>query len=270
MEDLTLSDIPQNRRDNFGIRKQVSDDLKQKLSEYHDAKKGIKAMSALMGVHEKTLRRLIDCENRPGYQTLLKIYRALYHTNSDTTVLELMPEHLATYIKKYKPKEEQAGVNVNLDVDSEMQKNPVFCEIYCLAATGGVSREFIAYHYGQYGETVLTRMVSLDVVVPIDKYKYILGTNQASITAETIKSVSLHLIDRFFKPSNTTIGHNYHSFYAEGLNEKGYQEWLKIDQQAYLEKVKIAKDPNNHGQIKAFTCSSTDTLVQDEMNKTLQ
>lgn len=269
MEDSTGYNINADSQDGDSVRRQVSLDLKKKLSEFNDAKKGIKAMSALMGVHEKTLRRLIDCENRPGYQTLLKIYRALYNTNSDTTVLSLMPQVLSDYVRKYKPKEEQSGVNVNLDVDHELQKNPVFSEIYCLASTGGISKEYISYHYGKYGETILERMVKLDVLVPIDKYKYILGTNQASITPETIKSLSLHLVERFFKTkSSYTPGVNYQYFYVSGLNEESYQKWLQVDEDAYYKKIEIAKDPKNHGDIKAFTCASIDTL-DEENNKLL-
>jgi hypothetical protein len=259
------SNLLASRQGTYDIREQVARDLSMKLSEFQDPKKGLKAMSALMGVHEKTLKRLLDCENKPGYQTLLKIYRVLYNTNSDTTVLEIIPNNLADYIKKYKPREEQIGVNVTADVDDQLKKNPVMCEIYCLAGTGGVSGEYVAFHYGKYGQTVLKQMIDQDVLVPLNKYKYILGINQASFTPETIKSISLHLIERFFKTTDSySIGNNYQAFYAEGLTKEAYQQWLEIDKESFNKKVEIAKNPHNHGELKAFTSLTTDTLSEEQ------
>lgn len=263
MSSLNTDDINNKRKDSFDVRAQVSEDLKNKLSEYRDSKKGLRAMSALMGVHEKTLKRLIDCENKASYQTLLKIYRALYQTNSDTTVLRLLPPNIAEYIKNYKVKDDFNSANITVDVDKELQKNPVFCEIYLLAGTGGVSKEYIAYNYGRFGEKILNEMIELEVIVAVSKYKFILGRNQASFTPETIKSVSIHIAERFSNPDDS-LGHNYQGFVAEGLSEEAYQKWLEIDQRAYLEKLEITKDPKNHGDIKAFGYTCTDTLIEKD------
>lgn len=245
------------------LKKQVSIDLKRKLDEFNDPKKGIKVMAMLMGIHEKTLKRLIDCENRPGHQTVFKIYRVLFHSQNDTQLLELVPNPIKEFLIKAHPRGLNDTIRYNINVEAELKKDPVFCEIYFLAGSGGVTREFISFHYGKYGERVLDKMVDQDVLAPLGKNNYTLGTNQASMTVETMALIGQHLTERYFKAENTDeLGQNYISLHAQGLSEEAYNEWLKIDKEAYLKKCEIAKDSNNWGDIKAFTFNVTDTLQE--------
>jgi hypothetical protein len=247
------------------LKLQVAEDLKKKLAEFNDPKKGIKVMAMLMGIHEKTLKRLIDCENRPGYQTVFKIYRVLFHSQNDTQLLELVPNPIKEFLIKAHPRGLNDTVRYNLNVEVELKKDPVFCEIYFLAAAGGITKEFISFHYGKYGERVLDKMVEQDVLAPLGKNKYILGTNQASMTVETMSLVGQHLVDRYYKAENSdNMGDNYISFYAQGLSEEAYNQWLKIDKEAFLKKTEIVKDSTNWGDIKAFTFGVTDTLTESK------
>ena len=261
--------IPMEKKDALDIRHLISSDLKQKLNEYQDPKKGLKAMSALMGIHEKTLKRLIECENKASSQTILKIYRALYNTNSNTTVIDLLPPDLAKFVKNNQSvKNFQQGVELTLDVDLELQKSPIFCEIYLLAATGGISKEYIAYNYGKFGERILQSMVDSEVLAALTKYKFVLGRNQATFSPETIKTTLLHAVDRFAKVDlSDTPGQNYQSFLAAHLNDEAYNQWIKIEEEANLKKIEIAKLPANHGDIKTFTYSGVDTLVETQQDK---
>jgi hypothetical protein len=264
-----VTNILDEKTDVTDVRHLISNDLKQKLNEYQDPKKGLKAMSALMGIHDKTLKRLIECENKASSQTILKIYRALYNTSSNTTVIELLPPELAKFVEKNQSlKNFQQGVEITLDVDSELQKSPIFCEIYLLAATGGISKEYIAYNYGKFGERILQSMVDSDVLAALTKYKFVLGRNQASFTPETIKTTLLHAVDRFAKVElSDTPGQNYQSFLAAHLNEDAYDQWIKIEKEANTKKIELAKNPANHGDIKTFTYSGVDTLVEAQQDK---
>lgn len=247
------------------LKLQVSEDLKKKLGEFNDPKKGIKVMAMLMGIHEKTLKRLIDCENRPGHQTVFKIYRVLFHSQNDTQLLELVPNAVKEFLIKAHPRGLSDTVRYNIHVESELKKDPVFCEIYFLAGAGGVTREYISYHYGKYGERVLEKMLEQDVIASLGKNNYILGTNQASLTVETIHSVGKHLVERYYKPENAdSLGENYISLYAQGLSEEAFNKWLEIDKEAFLQKVKLAECSENWGDVKAFTFNVTDTLKESK------
>lgn len=264
-----VTNIPDEKKDALILKHIISNDLKQKLGEYQDPKKGLKAMGALMGIHEKTLKRLIECENKASPQTILKIYRALYNTNSSTTVIELLPPELSKFVENNQSvKKFQQGVEVTLDVDQELQKSPIFCEIYLLAATGGISKEYIAYNYGRFGERILQSMVDSEVLAAVSKYKFVLGRNQASFTPETIKSTILHTVERFAKiEQSDNPGQNYQTFLAAHLNEEAYNDWIKIEEEANSKKIKIAKNPANHGDIKTFTYGGVDTLVENQQDK---
>lgn len=244
------------------LRAQVAHDLSHRLLEFKDEKKGIKILSAQMGIHEKTLRRLIDGQNKPGYQTLFKIYRTLLQTSNDTTLLELVPEVVKSYLERVHFKGFTEGVSYSLDVEREIQKDPIFCDIYVLCGAGMLTLEYIHYHFGIYGEKVLQKMLDQKVVVAVGKNQFTLGTNQASLTPETLKQMALHLIDTYGKPENSDQqSENYQGLYADGLTEEAYIKWIEIDQKAFREKVALTKDPANRGSIKAFTYTTTDTLV---------
>lgn len=245
------------------LRRQVSDDLKNKLLEYKDPKKGTKVLSALMGIHEKTLKRLIECENRPGYQTVFKIYRVLYNTHNDSELLDLIPPTIKSFLVRTRPRGFNDSVRYNLNIETELLRDPVFCEIYCLAGASSITHEYISYHYGKYGENIIEKMLSQNVLVPVRKNEYVLGTNQASMTVETLSKIGPHLVERYFKPENSDeMGENYLSLQIQGLNKEAYNKWLEIDKEAFIKKCEIADDKKNWGDIKSFTFNSTDTLTE--------
>jgi hypothetical protein len=243
------------------LRQQVSEDLIKKVNEFNDPKKGIKAMAMLMGIHEKTLKRLISCENRPGYQTVFKIYRVLYHSNNDTQLLKLVPDSVREFLTKASPRGSVDTVHYCLDIEKELVRDPVFCEIYFLCAAGGTTKEYVSFHYGMYGGRLLEKMVEQEVLAVINKGTYILGTNQAAMTVETIHHVGVHLTNRFYKQENSDeLGENYISLHSQGLTEEAYNEWLTADKEAFQKKLEILSIPENIGPIKAFTFGVTDTL----------
>ncbi len=262
----TASVTPQSTGDEHGdLRRQVSEDLIKKVNEFNDPKKGIKAMAMLMGIHEKTLKRLISCENRPGYQTVFKIYRVLYHSSTDSQLLKLVPDSVRDFLTKASPRLAIDTVHYSMDIENELQRDPVFCEVYVLCAAGGTTKEYISFHYGRYGERLLEKMVEQEVLAIINKGTYILGTNQASMTVETIQKVGSHLTNRFYKIENSDeLGENYIYLHSQGLSKEAYTNWIKIDEEAYEKKLKILSKQENLGPIKAFTFNVTDTLRESK------
>ncbi|MCP4911518.1 MAG: helix-turn-helix transcriptional regulator [Oligoflexia bacterium] len=252
------------------LKRQVAEDISAHLKQFRDPKKGIRIIASQMGIHEKTLKRLIEGQNKPGYQTLFKIYRVLLKTTDDSKILKQVPVIVSDYLTKNLPKSLEEGVRYELNVDIELRKDPVFCEIYLLAGTGSVTLEYITFHYGRYGEKVVEKMLQQEILVTLNskaknqKNTYILGPNQANLSPESIKQMGIHIVDRFGKPELADeLGNNYQGFYADGLTPEAYQEWIKIDQEAFRKKAALASDPKNKGTLKAYTYQSTDTLLEN-------
>lgn len=267
MENLTHGEIHSNApfHDEHELRNQVSKDLTVKLSQYRDPKKGIKILASQMGIHEKTLKRLIECQNKPGYQTLLKIYRVVFNTQQDNEVLEKSPEVVKQFLMGHNPKPFDSQVTYSLDVEMEINRDPVFAEIYLMGATGGVTREYVMFQFGQYGDRLLQKMLEQKVLVPQDKYRLILGPQQASLGPETLKHLGQLCIEHYLKPENGDLsGENFHAFFAESLSEEAYNEWLKIDEEAFTKKVQLANRPGSQGEHRVFTFIATDTISRSK------
>ena len=246
------------------LKEQVSLDLLSKLDTYNDKKKGLKVLSNLMGIHEKTLKRLIDRQNKPGYQTLLKLYRVLLRSSDDNELLHQVPEVVKNaLIKCSSPRGWEPGVRYSLDIDREMEKDPIFREIYFFCSAGsGVSKEWIGFQYGQYGEKILNKMVEQGVVANVGA-NFILGPNRPSLKPETLKSVAIQFCERFIKVENSfEKGANFAGFYAAELDEQTYQKWIEIDEKAFKEKVELVRNKSFVGGFKAFCFCAIDTLTK--------
>lgn len=261
------SSMQSNQEEN--LKKQVSKDLSDHLKQFRDPKKGIRIFASQMGIHEKTLKRLLDGQNKPGYQTLFKIYRVLLKTTDDSKLLKEAPILVSDYLTKNLPKNLEEGIRYELNIDLELRKDPIFCEIYLLAGTGSVTLEYITFHYGRYGEKIVEKMIQQEVLAVLNSKSQnntlVLGPNQANLTAETIKQIGIHIVERFSKPEMCDeLGENYNGFYADGLTPEAYKEWINIDQEAFRKKVAIANDPKNKGDLKAYSFQSVDTLLESK------
>ncbi|MDD0851467.1 hypothetical protein HBN50_00100 [Halobacteriovorax sp. GB3] len=246
---------------NWGLRVQVAMDLKRKLEEYRDPKVGVRLLAQKMEISERTLQRLINQENRPTYQTLFKIYRVLFNTTNDALLLEIVPEVIQEEIKKHNPNKLNKSVQYLTDIESEILYDRCFCEIYFMAACSPLSKELVQYRYGLHGVETLEKMIELQALKQTKEGLYILGANQTTLSANTLKRVGLSLTEKFSKPTNTEVGgENLIAFFAEGLSEEAYDEWLQVDERAFREKVKIAQKSKAKGDIRAFTYMVTDTM----------
>lgn len=247
---------------------QVCKDLRKAISQYKDEKIALRMLSNKMKIHEKTLKRLLNAENKPGYQTLYKVYRVLLSAPNDTILLEMAPPIVAEALEKGNPKTINEDIIFCVDIEEEIQKDRAFLEIYFLAATGPVTQEFISYRFGEHGMEIAKKMLRIGALDVQRDGTFILGKNQANLGAQTIKNCALHLIDRFSRPEATDQeGENFMGIYAEGLSKEAYNEWLKIDEEAYRKKIELTKDKSNLGQIRAVTFISTDKMNPGIINE---
>ncbi len=247
----------------LNLTDQVAADLSAKIAEYKSVKIGIRLLSAKMEVSERTLYRLLGKENKPTYQTLYKLYRTIFKTNNDSLLLELVPSIVREEICKVNPNKEVSTVSYQRNIEAEIYYDKTFAEIYFLAACSPVTNELIQYRYGMSGMITLERMIEMKALKRLNNGQYTVGENQANFSAKTLKRIGLSLIEKYSKPQNAEeFGNNLIAFYAEGLSEEAYDQWLKIDEKAFKEKVELANRDGAKGLKRAFTFAVTDTLQE--------
>lgn len=252
----------------LSVLEQISSDLSKLVNSNPDSKKFLKTLSQKTDIHLKTLSRILNQENRPNYTTVLKIYRFILGEFDDVKVVEKAPPVIKKYLKDSIPQAMARGIQYSSSVDMEIQKNPVFAEIYILAGTGKITKSEIAARFGKYGLEIVEQMLDKNVLAEIRAGEMILGPNQATITPESILSLGMQLIQSYGKASNSyELELNHMGLYAEGLSETGYQKWISIDMEAIAKKIQLTKNIENLGSKKAFTFMITETLVPKENGK---
>ncbi|WP_372654730.1 hypothetical protein [Halobacteriovorax sp.] len=246
------------------LKDQVVVDLQSKLREYSNEKVGMRLLAQKMEISERTFSRLLNKENRPTYQTLLKIYRVIFSSTNDAYVLEVAPDIVKSEINKHNPRILSKEIKYSADIEAEIIHDRAFCEIYFMAASYPLTRDLVQYRYGMHGIETLERMCEMRALKINSDGTYILGPNETTLSAQTLKRVGINLTEKFSKPKNTeTGGENLIAFFADGINEKTYDKWLQIDERAFREKVRVANLESSRGEIRAFTFMTTDTMSEN-------
>ena len=242
---------------------QVAFDIKSKLSEFNNIKTGITHLSADSGLSERTLYRMLNKENKPTYQSLFKIYRTIFKTSNESLLLDLVPEVVKKEILKRNPNPVKENVTYQQDIETEIYYDKTYAEIYFLAACSPVSSELIQYRYGVNGMMTIEKMLEMKALKMCQDGLYTLGENQANFSAKTLKRIGTSFVEKYSKTVDAQeLNNNLIAFYAEGLSDEAYRQWLKVDEKAFNEKVAIARKDGARGNKRAFTFNVTDTLQE--------
>jgi hypothetical protein len=267
MDQEVLTQIAEITSGEISIEGHVKEALGTLLTQYKDQKKGLRLLSKKMGIHEKTLTRLLNQENKASYQTVFKIYRVFYNEFNDAKLIALVPQKIKEFLLKYNAQELSEEKNYTSNADKELQKNPVVAELFILAATGPLNIEFVETRFGNYGVNLLSSMVKSELLNEVHKGVYVLGQNQPQFTGETIVSVGTAMIAAHAKPdAGEELDKNFISFFAEGLSEEAYKEWLRIDQEAFKKKFELSRDQKNLGNVRAFTFMISESMQTMELH----
>ncbi len=239
----------------------VSQDLNIYLEQGENPKRRLKHMAKRIEIHEKTLSRICNRENKPTYATVFKIYRFLLGEEDDAKLLERLPEEVSEFVRRANPQTLERGATYSCDLDREIRTNPILGEIYILCATGPVKLSQIRARFGEYGLKVVERLVAKEALEYFGRGEICQGRAQVNMSPETTAGVARHLLQEHLKPENCyETGNNYMGFYAEGLNDETLQKWLAIDAEATAKKVALARDPANHGSLRVFTFGATELM----------
>ncbi len=244
------------------IQKHVAADLKAHLKLSTDQRKKIRLISEKTGIHQKTLNRIVNLENKPTPATIFKIYRYLTQGQTEAEVLNLCPAPIKNYLSEHLRLRIEKNLTYLPSYALELQSNPVFGELYVLCSSGSISRDEVSKRFGDYGLSLAEEMTTKKVLQQPRAGHYALGQVQIHLTPECILSLGLLTAKTYAKPM-MGYEHNKHfmSFIAEGLTEAAYQQWVEIDSLAFAKKMELVRNPENLGTKKAFTFTATDTLI---------
>lgn len=244
------------------LRGQVAADLEAFQAGFDDPKKGLQILSKKTQVHIKTLRRLLQQAHNPSYQTLYKIYSHLTNTRNLNETLAAAP---AIVQEKLRARDFQMEVHpqaqFSRDIEDELLNDRCFAELYVLADVSPFDRAFVKNRFGEYGLSVLDKMLDLQVLRLQSDGKFMSGDRRASFSAEAIKKVGLQLTQNYLKPERSDENFaNHMGLFATSLSEKAYRQWIAIDEKAFNEKIAVLKQEGSKGSIPAFTFHAVDTL----------
>lgn len=265
MREMTTNDI-NNLKDTttLDLKGQVALDITTHLKQFRDESIGLRKLSEKSGIHQRTLKRLLAQENRPGYQTLVRLYSCLAESPNGGLMLKNIPEKVAKEIEKRSPISTKGNLQYSEEANQEMLYDKVFAEIYCLASMSPITSEYIQYRYGMSGVETADKMLDLGVLKLTKKNTYTIGDKQIEFSPKLVKRLGLNLVEKYSKTEDVDLAEkNLIAFYAEGLSPEGYRKWLKIDQEAFYKKINVTKEEGMLGEIKTFTFMATDTMRKD-------
>lgn len=249
---------------NLDLKEQVAFDIQLHLRQFRNESIGLRKLSEKSGIHQRTLKRLLAQENRPGYQTLVRLYTCLVDSPNGGLLLKNIPKKVAKEIEKKSPISTKGNLEYSEEANNEMLYDKVFAEIYCLASMSPITNEYIQYRYGMSGTETLDKMLDLRVLKLINNNTYTTGDKQIEFSPKLVKRLGLNLVEKYTKTEDVDLAEkNLIAFYAEGLSPEGYREWLKIDQEAFYKKIEVTKKDGMLGDIKTFTFMATDTMRKD-------
>lgn len=239
----------------------VYKDLREYLAASDEPRRRLKFLAAKTGIHEKTLQRLARGLNKPTYMTVFKVYRHLLNETDDVKLLAAVPVEISAYLKKANPQSLEGDKTYSSDVERELIANPIAAELVILCATGPIQTAFVRTQFGDYGLKVMANLVERNVLAMVSRDQVCSGQVQVNISPETVAAFGIQMSRSYLRPDLSYMtGRNFLGFYAEGLTEAARQAWLKIDADAFNEKVKLAKLPENRGDVRAFTFYATDIV----------
>jgi acyl-CoA-binding protein len=258
---------PRGRKKSLSVSERVSLDLASYLENFPNKCFAIRVLAKESGLNEKTIKRLLAKNNKPTYQTIFRLYSVFLNTTDYDNLIEKSPKVIKETLKKYSPCESLTQESKNQNFLEYIKKEPLMAELYILAGTGPLVKNAIGFRYGQYGLEVLEKLVEAELIVKVDKDTYIISKSAPNLDGDCLKHLGEYFVHRFSKPRNAQLeGENTIAFYAEGLNDAGLKEWLKVDSEAFYKKQQIADQTQYKGNIPVFSFSATDTIQLEKNN----
>ncbi len=268
-EEFTKKSPPSDAAENMARLMEVKELLIKKLDEYPSRKIGFKMIAKGSDISERTLRRIVAGTHTISFQTVFKLYKYLFALLNDRDTFDKMPKAMQDFIIK-----DYANFSLSNDdarwlpvIDDYLASDSVFRGIYIETACGQVSKEKIAFEYGQQGIRILEKMCNLNVIKETEPNIYVASTDRASLRPKAIKHLSHTLVESYFHEDKLDLqGENFSQILMEGVDQETYNKLLRFDYEAKNERIKIIKN-GKKGNIKYWMVNIIDTLSKELIYK---
>lgn len=258
-EALTKRGSPVAKTDLYEV---ISTELHSFLNSSDHPNKRLNLISKKTGIHVKTLKRILNKENRPTAQTIFKIYQYITQAEELEDVIKNCCSTVGNYLKKNISQNLKPLLHFTDPGQIKFKENPVFTEIYVLCSLTKLTASDLMTRFGRYGIEIAESMVKDGILEKTRNHSYIIGKKQISLNPEDLLYIGTRISKSFANPElGFETNKNHLSFVAERLSDEGLKKWIQADEDAYQKKLAIAKDHNNHGLNKVFTFSIVDTIL---------
>lgn len=239
-------------------------DLKTYLTGFKNAAYGLRFLAKESGLNQKTLKRLLNKENKPTYQTLIKLYSVILETQDYQLLLKKVPEPVREYLKEYAPEKSVIAPKKSSRLLELLQTDGIYIELFVAAGIAPLRIRDLSLNYGKIGMDAAANFEAENIFIRTNDSSYSLSPSVTNLDGEILKILGVYFLKKYSQPREV-MGENSVAFYAEGLNQEGLKEWLKIDSRAFYEKLQIANNPKFKGSTPVFTVVATDTLNKKDM-----
>ena len=157
------------------IKSQLALDVANFLDEFPNKSLGLRFLSKEAGVNEKTIKRILQKENKPTYQTLMKLYPVLISEDNQQKLIERCPEVVRNVLEKRSPRKNFVQTEESSHFLELVKREPLMAELYILVGTGTLYKSAISYRYGQYGIELLDKLENAGFIYTDGKGRYSLS-----------------------------------------------------------------------------------------------
>lgn len=233
------------------MSKQLTRDLKELIEAYFQEGKNNnrnrQTLSKKSGVSHNTITRILQEETIPAFETVLSLLQVV------------RPDDYLALLKKHFPNispfdSNEAKIWDKNELIKLFESDEVTFLIFCKAGKShGISRQFVAAKFGEFGSAKLKHLLDLNILKECDNTitwskNVVLNVN---ILAKLVQK-SVGVFCELDKGRTNSYGIDW---YVEGLSEEGYKKLLKL-QTCYAKDM--AAIINKHpGQLDVTTLALT-------------
>lgn len=246
----------------------IRDVIRQKIEEYiqdfDSREQGIFSLAKLSKVSDRTIYRLLSPDEKinPQRSTLYNLVAVLLNSNNDEEFLSnvqilLQDRGISSILNDQKvEKVKLAPLEVTRFLKSDQTARILFLSVLH-------KRMDIEQVQSEFGNMGLLTLKKLEVfgVFRVSETGEIIHLKEIYFDDECDLLLFNDLLSHCYKLENLDVpGSNMHRYLFGRVNKVTYNELLKIDQKAFLEKKALLENFANEGEIPFWSISAIDTF----------
>ena len=249
------------------LKRQIAKDLNTLLDSYNNKEIGLRLLAEKIDIGEKTLKRIKSASSCPHLNTLSKFYNYFFLTNE-----EEYNDQNYNRIKAIISKDSLNHYIVQENsLEVYLEKDNVFRELFILSRTGHITKDWIQKEYGRYGLEILTKMLTANLILEVDRGIYIQGSANIRKGPKALKAIISNLIENHLDTEKLELKDQNSAFYAlEGVNEKTMLRVLELTDRYKKKIAEFMLNGAEKGTLRLFVTAAVDTINEESFGGELQ